>query len=254
MGRGSGLQPDNTFTWTPGPPDVGTYLLQVWVRSAGSSAPFETWGATPFFDILAPPPLTVTAIIANQTFPSAAGVPITWTALAANGNPPIQYQFWRLKLGVGWVLGQDYSPNNTYTWTPGPSDTGTYLLQVWVRSAGSSALYDNWSATPFFDILGSPALTVTALNANRTFPSAAGVPVTWSASAAGGTSPAQFKFYLLDVGTGTWTLLQDYSPSSSVTWTPTKGGLYVVQVWARSATSIALYDDWRGTGFFSILP
>ena len=76
----------------------------------------------------------------------------------------------------------------------------------------------------------------------------------WAAAATGGVPPVLFKFYLLDTSTNTWTVLQDYSPVASVQWTPVKAGTYLVQVWARSATSVAALDDWRGTGYFSIQP
>jgi len=246
--------PNKTYTWTPGPSEGGTYLLQVWVRSTGSTAAYETWGSTPYFDILGAPPLNITGFGANRTFPSAAYVPITWTAVASGGNPPLRYQFWRLKQGTGWSLVQDYSALNTYSWTPTAADVGTYALQVWVRSTGSTAALDAWSGTGNFVITGPAPVRITSFGSSVALPVTVGTPITWSASAIGGTPPVRFKFYLLNVSAGVWSVLQDYSALSSVTWTPLAAGSYVVQVWARSSTSAASYDDWRGTGYFSILP
>ena len=110
---------------------------------------------------ISPPRATITA---NVSLPAVSGTPITWTATAASGIHPLQYQFWRLKQGVGWVVAQAFSPSNTFTWTPGPPDVGTYLLQVWVRSAGSSEPFETWGATPFFDILAPPTSTVRAIS------------------------------------------------------------------------------------------
>ena len=179
----------------------------------------------------------------NRTFPSAAFAPITWTAVVSGGNPPLQYQFWRLKQGVGWSLVQDYSALNTYSWTPTAAETGTYVLQVWVRSTGSTAAYDAWSGTGNFAITAPAPVQITTFGSSVGLPVAVGTPITWNVSAIGGTPPIHFKFFLLNVGTGVWSILQNYSTSSSVTWTPMAAGSYVVQVWARSATSTAPYED-----------
>jgi hypothetical protein len=88
------------------------------------------------FTLTGPAPPDITSFTANVAFPVSWGTPITWTAAASGGSAPLQYQFWRLRQGVGWTLAQDYSPSNILTWTPGPSDGGTYSLQVFARSSG----------------------------------------------------------------------------------------------------------------------
>ncbi len=244
----------NTYTWIPGMFDDGTYLLQVWVRSAGSSANYEGWQSFGFFGVIGVPPVTLTSFSANVTFPSPAYVPITWTAQASGGISPLLYKFWRLKQGVGWTMVQDYGTANTYTWMPTEADAGTYVLQVWVKSSGSSASYDAWGGTGYLVITGPAPVQITGFISDMTLPRPVGTPIVWSASATGGTPPIQFRFWLLDVNAGIWTILQDYSPLASMTWTPTTPGSYVVQVWARSTSSAASYEDWRGTGDFLILP
>jgi hypothetical protein len=42
----------NTYTWTPSSTDAGPHALQVWVRSAGSTAQYEAYGATGYFTIV----------------------------------------------------------------------------------------------------------------------------------------------------------------------------------------------------------
>jgi len=103
-----------------------------------------------------PPPgiLTVTALTANRTFPSILGVPITFTAVASGGTPPLQYEFWRLDQNHGmWALAQAYGGTNTYTWTPTTrADIDTHVVQVWVRSSGSVRKYEAWKGTGYFII------------------------------------------------------------------------------------------------------
>jgi hypothetical protein len=49
-------------------------------------------------------------------------------------------------------MARDYSPVNSYTWTPTASDVGDHALQVWVRSAGSSVAYESYKSTGVFTI------------------------------------------------------------------------------------------------------
>ena len=58
-----------------------------------------------------------------------------------------------------------------------------------------------------------------SLTVNQILPVAPGTPLTWSADANGGTAPLQYRFWLYDVTTDTWTLLQDWSVNKTYTWT-----------------------------------
>jgi hypothetical protein len=82
-----------------------------------------------------------------------------------------------------------------------------------------------------------PGLTLTGLTAD----SGPGLPattVTFTATAAGGMAPYQFKWWLWD-GT-TWTVLEDWSTGNSFAWTPsTPNPNYAVGVWVRSAANPA---------------
>jgi hypothetical protein len=93
------------------------------------------------------------SLAADVALPSAVNTPITWTAVANGGTKtPLQYRFVIYRENVGWRVLQEYSSSNTLVWTPGPGEAGRYALQVWVRSAGSSAAYEDWLGTPYFVI------------------------------------------------------------------------------------------------------
>jgi subtilisin family serine protease len=250
---GQGYCPSNTFTWTP--PAPGTYLLQVWARHVGSSAAFEDWKSSGFFSVTGAPGVAVTSLTSNVAFPVSFGTPITWTATATGGTAPLQYQFWRLRQGVGWTMAQDYSPSNTFTWTPGVSEGGTYSLQVWVRSAGSSATFEAWRGVDNFVINGPPAVTMTSFTSSVSFPAPVFSPITWTATATGGVGPLLYQFWRLRQGVG-WTMVQDYSTLNTFSWTPvdTDAGSYVLQVWVKSSVSSAALDAWSSTGNFQISP
>jgi hypothetical protein len=94
------------------------------------------------------------SINSNYTLPAPSGSTIVWTAIGSGGTAgPLQYRFWRFNQATGvWSMVQDYSSSNTFSWTPDPSESGTYALQAWVRSAGSSAQYEGWAGTGFFSV------------------------------------------------------------------------------------------------------
>ena len=135
--------------------------------------------------------------------------------------------------------------NNTFDWTPGAS--GTFALQAWARRAGSGSAYDVWRGTDYLDVFSSPA-RMKSLTVDTTFPATTGTPITWTATASGGTSTLEYRFVIYNASTG-WRVLREYSPSRTATWTPAanQAGTYSVQVLVRSAGSASSFEDWQGT-------
>jgi len=190
-----------------------------------------------------PAPLTVT-MTANRTMPVPDGTAITFTATGAGGTGPYQYQFYQYSNATGWVLMQAYSGVNTFTWTP---PEGPHTVQVWVRNSGSSNAYDAYAGSSF--TVTSAAATLTSFAPNVPWPPAAGVPVTWTATAVGG-SAVEYQFWRYSTATG-WFIAQPYSGVNTFTIYPSFG-TNVVQVWVRRVGSTAAYEDWRGTGVFDV--
>jgi hypothetical protein len=87
----------------------------------------------------------------------------------------------------------------------------------------------------------APVSTLTGLTAD----SGPGLPVTtvtFTATAAGGTAPYQFKWWLWDGAI--WTLLVDWSAGNTFAWTPSAPNPnYAVGVWVRSAGNTADQPD-----------
>lgn len=245
--------PSNTFSWTPAAGDTGDYVLQVWVRTTGATSSYEAYNSTGLFSITAAVP-AMTSLTANVGFPAATGTPITFTAQATGGIGPLEYKFWRYKVGSGWTMARDWATSNSHTWTPGGGDTGSYTLQAWVRNGGSTGSADDFRALEFSISNGAP-VQVQSFTANRSFPSGTGTSITWTAIASGGSAgPLQFKFWRFNEGAGTWTMVQDYSASNTLTWMPgyNDPGTYQLQVWVRSAGSSASYEAYGATGSFTI--
>jgi hypothetical protein len=235
----------NALTWTP---PAGTNAVQVWARSAGSGAAYDAYASTGNFTI-STAGARLTSFTTNLFTPAPVHLPMTWTATAAGGTGPLQYQFWRFSTSTGWILGQDYSTNNSYTWFP---LEGQNAMQVWVRSAGSTAAYEDYRSTGFFTITGAPQLT--SFTANTAFPVAPGTNITFTAAAISHGGAVEYKFWGFNSATGTWGVMRDWSAINQLSWTPTAGGTYAVQVWLRSVGSVLTYEDWRGTEMFQVIP
>ena len=241
--------PGATYSWTPSPADAGTHAIQVWARGTASTRSYDDWRSLTFSVQPEVAPVIKT-FSADHAYPlPAGGGGVTWTATVSSGSSTPEYEFWRLDAD-GWHMVQGYSATNTYTWTPTVADVGSHTIQVWVRNAGSTANYEAWQGTSFNVVI--PALTITSLSANNT-PSI-GVTTTWTAQASGGIAPLQFQFWRLDADG--WHMVQDYSPTAAYSWTPSlnDAGTHALQVWVKSAGSVAAYDAWRGLSFSVPVP
>jgi len=232
----------NTCAWTP--TQTGQYNFAVWVRNAGSTAAYDAYRFYGYFNITTAAPLSVT-IAGSPAPPQLLGTPITWTATATGGVAPLQYRFYVWFNNV-WTMVQDYSTVNTYAWTP--AQAGQYNVAVWVRNAGSTAAYDAYKFTGYFNITPQSV----SISASPALPQRIGTPITWSATATGGVAPLQYRFYVWFGGA--WTMVQDYTTSNTFIWTPTVAGQYNFAVWVRNAGSTAPYDTYVFSGYFSISP
>jgi hypothetical protein len=225
--------------------------VTVWARNASSTADAaENANSTRSlpFAINAPQGvITLTALTSNLPAPQMAGTPVTFTASASGGAAPYQYKWWVFD-GLSWIVMQSWTSSNVWTWTP--SAPGAAIrVAVWVRRASSTAdAYDNPASNGSIGFAvtrpPSPAdLTVTGLTANRTAPQPAGTAVTFTATAAGGSAPYQYKWLVHDGAN--WTVQRTWAASNSFTWTPaSNNAAYRVAVWVRNAGSTAdAYDD-----------
>jgi hypothetical protein len=229
----------NRFTWTP--TENGSYAITVWVRSAGNAADVleaSTYLAFRIGDGTAAP-ATGVAMTANRAAPQAPFTAITWTATPAGGVAPHQYK-WRVFDGSTWTVSANWSPTNSFVWTPSTANAN-YRVEVWLRSAGSSADAPEASIASAFPIsneLADGAVAIVSLSANRPAPQPAGNAITFTATPAAGTGPFLYKWFYF-MGT-TWSAFGDWSSSANLTWYPTEpNASYRIRVSVKSAANTA---------------
>ena len=229
-----------TFTWNTAGRSAGTYRFSVWARDASSSAAYDVFNA---FDY----PLTTTACIGMSAIASPAtsasvGTTVTITG-SATGCPNKLYQLWLLPPGGAWAVAQPYSNNATFSWNTSGKAAGSYRFSVWARDMSSSAAYDAFSAFDY-SLMTTPCTGMTA-TASPATSAPVGTTVTITGGATGCPNPL-YQFWLLPPG-GTWSVVQPYSSSATLTWTTTgkAAGSYRFSVWAR---------DWSSAGASGTAP
>ncbi len=231
--------PASSVAWTA---VTGSYHMQVWAKESSSSALYDAWqnSATVTVSATATAPVRLASVSVSTTSPTTYA-PVVISAAASGGSGSYEYRFYVYdSVRQAWTLVQDFSSAASATWYP--TQTGKHWAQVWVRAAGSSVLYDDWRNSDTMKVTGSVwSLTLAQASASAGI---TGAPITWTAGTSTTSHVIHYRFWLRDVTANTWQVIQEYSPSPVVTFSPHHAGQYYVQVWARIAGSVAAWDSW----------
>lgn len=194
--------------------------------------------------------IVTVSLTSSLPSPQPAATPITITANGNGGNGSYEYRFYLNDgSGAGFVLVQDYSPVNSWTWTP--STTGNNDIFVEVRNVGSSLMREAYATINFFQIMSAPPTSMT-LSPGLTGPVTPGTPVTFTASALGGGGSFEYRFYVND-GTGAgYVEAQAYGPSNTFIWTPSVVGNYDIFAEVRLIGSTGLRAAYASANFFQV--
>ncbi len=226
---------------------AGTYLFDVWAKQSGSSASWEAHvSPNPTYALTAPPPPPVCSAVTwnapSPASPQAPGTTVTFSGTASSCTSPV-YQFWVQASGGPWTILQAYSPSSSASWNTTGLATGTYLFDVWAKQSGSSASWEaHVSPNPTYTLQTGAPCTASTLTFTPASPQARGTQVNLIGTATGCPNPV-YQFWIQPPG-GSWTILQAYSSSSTVTWN-TAGqatGTYLFDVWVKQSGSSA---DWQ---------
>jgi hypothetical protein len=234
----------NTFTYSP---RAGTNAVQAWVKSSASSAAYDTYATSGYFTVTAAP-ISVTSFTAGVSFPVALNKLVTFAA-QATGSGTLEYSFVTYNEKRGWTVAQAYGPLQTFGYYPG---AGKNAVQVWVRRVGSTASYETWASSGYFDVVAFPPPVITSFTANVAFPTRVNTLVAFTAQASGGSGNLEYRFVTYHPNTG-WVIAQDYGPLRTFGYYPAVGQ-NVVQVWVRNAGSTVSYEAWQTSGYFTVAP
>lgn len=246
----------NQFTWTPATAN-SKYAVSVWVRSAGKTADaLEASALLPFAIGAAAAKLPATSVnlVANRVAPQAPFTAITWTATPVGGVAPHEYK-WLVFDGTANTVAVNWSTTNSFVWTPSTANAN-YRVEVWVRSAGSTADIQEASKVTAFPIQSAAAAVVTSVSlaANKTSPQPTGSAITWTATPSGGAAPLVYKWLISEGPVGSpWAPIGGWTSSPNFTWTPTVANPnYRIGVWVKSAANTVDYPETVNERAFAI--
>ena len=131
----------------------GDYLY----RDLGSFGNYKgLWG---LLRVSALPTVSEATLSATPPVARWSGTSVTFTASAAGGTGPYEYEFQARVAGGSFMVTQPYAQTSTWTWNTTGSLGGAYEVRVNVRSAGSTAPFEARATIPY--TLTSPATGVT---------------------------------------------------------------------------------------------
>jgi len=246
-----------TFNWSTSSQPAGSYRINVWVRDSSSpgvfsnaSGSWDAYNANLTYTLSAGCPSVSDS--ASPGTAAMAGMNVTVTAVAPGCANP-EYEFWILKPGASlYTLAQAYSSSATLNWSTGGQPLGSYVVNVWVKAAGSPGVSSNdsgsWDAynagLAYALTQGCPSVSDSASPASST---TIGTTVSVTASAPGCSSP-EYEFWILYPGASLYTLARAYGSSPTLSWSTSgqPAGTYRINVWVRQSGTSGVYSNSSG--------
>jgi len=204
----------------------------------------------PAIGMMGAPIPTEVSITSSLASPQIANTPIIFTATGQGGSGNYEYRFW-INSGSGYTIVQNYSPTNTFTWTP--TTAGAYDVLVDMRNAGTTVMRDASAKILFYQIQPAvaPGITVN-LTSDLASPGSIGTPVTFTATGQGGSGAYEYRFWI-NSGSG-YSVVQNYSTTNSYVWTPAAAGAYDILVDVRNAGTSVQRDAFARMLYYKIVP
>jgi hypothetical protein len=215
----------DTVSWTPAKSGKYTIIVQAKDKSYTGTIPYEA--RTEMTYVLNGGKVTSVSVSANQPAPLVYGTPITLQA-SSNGSLEPEYRFFVRENGVTTTI-QEFNSNNTATWTPAKSGTYTIIVQAKDKSYVGAIIPYEARGEVTYTVIGGKVTAVQA-SADKASPVLIGTAINVKATSTGSQEP-EYRFYVRD--NSNTTLLQEFSSTDSITWTPTKSGTYTFIVHAK---------------------
>lgn len=220
----------SSVTWTPSP---GNYKIKAFIKSSSSSYDFDAY-TTCNVTVEEKVPTTIESFTTNKT-EIYSREPFTAIANATSQNKPL-YKFFIGEEKDGkwtWTVIQDYSENNSVTWSI--NKPGTFRLSVYVKDSSSTKDPEIYKQCDI--IVNKLPTTIESFTTNKK-EVYTGSPFTATAKANSRNKPL-YKFFIGEQKDGkwTWTVIQDYSEKNSVTWSVYKPATYRLSVYVKDSNS-----------------
>ncbi|MGO5119850.1 hypothetical protein ACTQ4L_16440, partial [Clostridium sporogenes] len=163
----------------------------------------------------------------------------------ANSDNGVLYQFWVKDLSTNsWTRLRDYGETNSFNYTP--TKGGDYLIGIHVKDKYSKEnlddhIYENYTVTVSKAKLEKVEVSY---NSNVVTNGEMGVGQNYTIKGYGNSkNGVLYQFWIKDLSTNSWAMLRDYGESNSFSYTPTKGGNYLIGIHVKDKYSKENLDD-----------
>ena len=265
---------NNAWTWATTDADIGKSEISTWIRDGNHADKNGFDGEAKVFDYIIKkakkeqvlpvvmaienqPPIA-NSLNPNKASPQTAGASVTFNAVATDPDgDSLLYRFWLKGPSTAnkWVVKQDWSSSNAWTWSTGNGDVGSSEISVWVRD-GKHANADNLDseAKVLNYIISKENLppTVNSFTPDRSSPQVAGTTIRWTVDANDPDGDTiLYRYWLKGPSTGNvWKVIRDWTSSNTWTWTTKSNdvGEYDFCVYVRDGKhqAVGRYDDCTG--------
>ncbi|WP_338470935.1 triple tyrosine motif-containing protein [Niallia sp. XMNu-256] len=208
---------------------TGKWRLEVSARDGAGNYVYDTFPQPLYVDRDEVGTVTSVDVEVNQTSPQVVGTPITVKATSEGSKHP-EYRFLVRDEKGDITTIQEYSSQDTITWTP--TQSGDYTIIVHAKDknkTGSASFYEAMNEMNYKINVGK--VTSVEVEADQASPQRVGTPITLTATSEGSNEPL-YRF-LVKGEKGKPTTLQSYSSNDTVTWTPTSPGNYTITVYGK---------------------
>ncbi|MCM3226628.1 hypothetical protein, partial [Terribacillus saccharophilus] len=219
---------NNKATWTPDKP--GTYKIITHAQEEGSNnKQYDARNESTY--VVNPNLVSEVKTTVDVASPQTVGKTITLNS-SSTGGEKVNYRFYVRDQEGKLALLKDYDDTNKITWTP--DKPGTYKIITHAKEEGSNnKQYDARNEISY--VVKANSLSKVTTLADALSPQKMGTTVTFKATAVGGEA-LEYRFFVRNEK-GNLTLLRDYSPNNTVTWTPGSVGKYEVITHVKEASS-----------------
>ena len=184
------------------------------------------------------PPVNPT-LTPDKPEPQPAGTAIEWTASAKDPDgDELYYRFWIKGPATGntWMVMQNWSINNTWTWDTSDTDVGDTDISVWIRDGHIGYIEKKYYGYTIVEVENKkPCYGI--LVPTRTELQNAGTRITWVAYAEDPEEDTRYyRFWIKGPATdNSWQIKQDWSTNNIWVWntTATDIGNTDISVWIR---------------------
>ncbi|WP_374934031.1 triple tyrosine motif-containing protein [Neobacillus driksii] len=217
---------------------TGKWRLEVSATDGAGNNVYDTFPQPLYVDQNESEPVTSVNLEVNQTSPQIVGTPISVKATSEGSSNP-EYRFYVRDDKGDLTTIQEYSSQDTITWTP--TAPGNYTIIVEAKDkykTGSASFYEARNEINYTINVGK--VTSIQVEADQTYQNVVGTPITFTATSEGSNEPV-YLFYVKD-HKGNLTTLQEYSDGNTFTWTPNSKGNYTVMVYSKDKGSKDLFE------------